>query len=81
MELVDGYQPDLVWFDFDTGYVPPRDLRRFMTFYFNRAAQWKKGVAINDKHEHLFPEHAIVLDFERGKTDRCGRNSGRPIPR
>jgi alpha-L-fucosidase len=67
VELVDGYRPDLVWFDFDTGYVPPRDLRRFMTFYFNRGVQWKKGVAINDKHENLFPR-SIVFDFERGKT-------------
>jgi alpha-L-fucosidase len=67
VELVDGYQPDLVWFDFDTAYVPPHDLRRFMTFYVNRAVQWKKGVAINDKHENLFPR-SIVLDFERGKT-------------
>ena len=48
--------------------MPPEDLRRFLAFYFNRAAQWKKGVAINDKHEHLFPPRANVLDFERGKT-------------
>ena len=68
VELVDGYRPDLIWFDFDTGYVPPQDLRRFLAFYFNRAAQWGKGVAINDKHEHLFPPRANVLDFERGKT-------------
>ena len=25
-------------------------------------------MAINDKHEDLFPAKAIVLDFERGKT-------------
>ena len=68
VELIDGYRPDLIWFDFDTQYIPPQDLRRIMTFYFNRAAQWKKGVAVNDKHEHLFPSHAIVLDFEHGKT-------------
>jgi alpha-L-fucosidase len=67
VELVDGYRPDLVWFDFDTGCVPAEDLRRFAAFYFNKAAQWKKAVAINDKHEDLFPR-CIVLDFERGKT-------------
>ena len=68
VELIDGYQPDLIWLDFDTGYVPKEDLRRFAAFYFNRAAQWKKGVAINDKHEDgVFPK-CIVLDFERGKT-------------
>jgi len=68
VELVDGYQPDLVWFDFDTHYIQPSELRRFAAFYFNRAAEWKKGVAINDKHEDRFPAKANVLDFERGKT-------------
>lgn len=68
VELVDGYRPDLVWFDFDTQFVDHEDLRRFAAFYFNRAAQWNKDVAINDKHEDFFPPHAIVLDFERGKT-------------
>ena len=67
-ELVDGYQPDLVWFDFDTQFVPLADLRRFAAFYFNRASEWKKGVAINDKHENQFPPQSIVLDFERGKA-------------
>ena len=48
--------------------MPKEDLRRFAAYYFNRAAEWKKGVAINDKHEDgVFPK-CIVLDFERGKT-------------
>jgi len=68
VELIDGYRPDLIWLDFDTGFVPKEDLRRFAAFYFNRATQWKKGVAINDKHEDVFPRESIVLDFERGKT-------------
>ena len=32
VELVDGYQPDLVWFDFDTQYIQPEALRRFAAF-------------------------------------------------
>lgn len=67
VELVDGYQPDLVWFDFDSADVDPAALRRFASFYFNRAAQWRKEVAINDKLEGTFPR-CIVLDYERGKT-------------
>lgn len=67
VELVDGYQPDLVWFDFDSADIDRADLRRFASFYFNRAAEWKKGVAINDKSESTFPR-CIVLDYERGKT-------------
>lgn len=68
VEMIDGYQPDLIWLDFDTGSAPREDLRRFAAYYFNRATEWKKGVAINDKHEDgVFP-NCIVLDFERGKT-------------
>jgi alpha-L-fucosidase len=68
VELVDGYHPDLVWFDLDTQFVQPAELRRFAAFYFNRAAQWKTDVAINDKHLDRFPPHSIVMDFERGKA-------------
>ncbi len=67
VELVDGYQPDLILFDFDTYLVPREDLLRFTAFYFNRATQWRKGVVIHDTHEGLFPR-SIVLDFERGKS-------------
>ena len=66
VELVDGYQPDLVWFDNDTPCVDRDNLRRFTAFYFNRAVQWKKTVVINDKTDQ-FPPHSIVLDIERGK--------------
>ena len=66
VELVDGYRPDLVWFDNDTGCVPEAELRRFAAFYFNRAEEWKQSVAINDKTSH-FPPHSIVFDIERGK--------------
>ena len=64
-ELVDNYHPDLVWFDNDTDGVDPLVLRRFAAFYFNRAAQWKKQVLINDKTSR-FPANSVVLDIERG---------------
>jgi len=67
-ELVDGYRPDLVWFDFDTGGIDPADLMQFEAFYFNRASYWNKEVAVNDKHEDRFPSHSIVLEYERGNT-------------
>ena len=82
VELVDGYQPDLIWFDFDTGYVPPQDLRRFLAFYFNRAHQWGKGVAINDKHEGLFPATGERARFRARQDLRAAAIScGRPTPR
>ncbi|HEX5417258.1 MAG TPA: alpha-L-fucosidase, partial [Chloroflexota bacterium] len=41
-------------------------LQRFAAYYYNRASQWNRGVAINHKHQ-AFPEHAAVFDVERGQ--------------
>lgn len=66
-ELVDKYQPQLVWFDWwieEPAFAPY--LRRFAAYYYNRAAQWGRGVAINYKHG-AFPEGTAVYDVERGQ--------------
>ncbi len=66
-ELVDKYQPQLVWFDWwiEQPVFQPY-LQRFAAFYYNRAAQWHQGVAINYKN-NSFAEKAAVLDLERGQ--------------
>lgn len=65
--LVDRYQPELVWFDWwiEQPEFEPY-LRRFAAYYYNRAAQWQRGVAINYKH-HAFPDGTAVFDVERGQ--------------
>lgn len=66
INIVDGYQPDLMWFDFcfeGPEFEPYR--KQYAAYYYNRADQWGKGVAINYKHE-AFPTNAAVLDIERG---------------
>ncbi len=66
-ELVDNYQPEQVWFDWwieQPAFAPY--LKKFAAFYYNRAAQWKRGVVIAYKKE-AFPERAAVLDLERGQ--------------
>jgi alpha-L-fucosidase len=69
-ELVDKYRPEVVWFDWwiEQPVFQPY-LQRFAAFYYNRGAQWKRGVAINYKLKS-FPEKAAVLDIERGKLDQ-----------
>lgn len=69
-ELVDKYQPELVWFDWwiEQPVFQPY-LQKFTAFYYNRGAEWKRGVAINYKNKS-FPEHAAVLDIERGQLDK-----------
>ena len=66
-ELVDMYQPQLVWFDWwiEQPVFKPY-LQRFAAFYYNRGAEWGKGVAINYKNG-AFPKKAAVLDVERGQ--------------
>jgi alpha-L-fucosidase len=71
-ELVDKYRPQIFWFDW---YIAEQHsafepyLRLFAAYYYNRAAEWGVGVAINYKL-HAFPEGTAVWDIERGKLDR-----------
>lgn len=66
-ELVDKYQPQLVWFDWWIERPAFRSyLQEFAAYYYNRGAQWKRGVAINYKN-NAFPEGTAVFDVERGQ--------------
>lgn len=65
-ELVDKYEPQLVWFDWWIGnkkFEP--ELQSFASYYYNKGDAWSKGVAINYKHK-AFPDGTAVLDVERG---------------
>jgi alpha-L-fucosidase len=66
-ELVDKYRPQIVWFDWwieEPAFEPYR--KKFGAFYYNRGAEWQKGVALNYKFG-AFPDRAGVLDIERGQ--------------
>ena len=66
-ELVDKYQPQLVWFDWWIEQpIFQTYLQQFAAYYYNRGAQWDRGVAINYKLQ-AFPEGAAVFDVERGQ--------------
>ena len=68
-ELVDKYQPQLFWFDWWIEQPAFRPyLPRFAAYYYNRAAQWERGVAINYKNQ-AYPPEAAVFDVERGQLD------------
>jgi alpha-L-fucosidase len=68
-ELVDKYQPQLVWFDWWIEQpVFQSYLRQFAAYYYNRGAQWERGVAINYKFK-AFAEGTAVYDIERGQTN------------
>ena len=68
-ELIDKYQPQLFWFDWWIQQVVFQTyLQRFAAYYYSRAAEWGRGVAINHKYE-AYPEGAAVLDIERGQLN------------
>lgn len=72
-ELVDRYRPLVFWFDWWIEQPVFRPyLRRFAAYYYNRAAQWGQGVAINYKNE-AYPTKAAVWDIERGQLAEIRR--------
>ena len=65
-ELVDRYQPGILYFDWwiqNRAFKPY--LKKICAYYYNRAAQWGKEVTINYKHEAL-PPQVGTFDVERG---------------
>ncbi|KAA5537552.1 alpha-L-fucosidase [Roseiconus nitratireducens] len=77
-ELVDKYDPDLIWFDFgitagqDTEYTDNHFspyLQRFASYYYNVSSQRKRPLGIINYKWKAFPEGAAVLDLERSKMD------------
>jgi alpha-L-fucosidase len=68
-ELVDKYQPQVFWFDWwiEQAVFAPY-LQKFAAHYYNRAAEWGKGVVLQHKHES-FPRGTALFDIERGKLN------------
>lgn len=81
VELIDKYQPDMLWFDngVDQRYLDPLKLN-IATYYYNRAKQWGKEVSISTKKAAFAPAGTniatigSILDFEGGipKSIRTG---------
>jgi alpha-L-fucosidase len=66
-EIVDKYNPDLVWFDWWIERPAFKSyLQRFAAFYYDHNAARQQGAAINYKF-NAFPANAAVLDIERGQ--------------
>ncbi len=66
-ELIDLYQPQLLWFDWWIGHRAFEPyLQKLAAYYYNRGVEWQRGVAINYKFK-AFPEGTAVLDIERGQ--------------
>lgn len=73
-ELIDLYEPELMWFDWTVGKYPFQPtFYQFMAYYYNSAIDWNKEVVVNTKFG--YGNNIQVFDIERGKSDKI-----RPFP-
>ena len=66
VEIIDRYQPEVLWFDWwieQEAFEPY--LRKLAAYYYNSAVTWGREVAINYKWTAFAPGSA-VYDIERG---------------
>jgi alpha-L-fucosidase len=66
IEVVENYDPDVVWFDYGLDLVPQWYKKEFAAFYFNRAAAMHKDVTITYKDHYMTPGVG-VYDLEQGQ--------------
>ncbi|ACU73792.1 Alpha-L-fucosidase [Catenulispora acidiphila DSM 44928] len=64
VEVINGYQPDLIWQDFDLNGVQESERLAFLSYYYNKAVSWNKDVVATYKDG--FDTSGEVFDFERG---------------
>ena len=72
VELIDKYQPDMLWFDngVDQRYLDPLKLR-IAAYYYNRAKAWGKEVSLSTKKAAYSPTDkntetiGSIIDFEK----------------
>jgi alpha-L-fucosidase len=68
-EVIDNYQPDLIWFDSWLDEIPEEYQKSFLAYYLNRAKQWQKDVVVTYKQRDL-PMDVGVLDLEKGRMNQ-----------
>jgi alpha-L-fucosidase len=72
-EVVDKYQPDMVWFDSWLDQIPEEYRKEFAAYYLNDAAERGKEVVILRKQDDL-PLDFTVLDHEKSRMSGASEN-------
>ncbi|MFY0601278.1 MAG: alpha-L-fucosidase [Cyclobacteriaceae bacterium] len=71
-DIIDQYEPDLLWFDFGLDKPGFNSVyKEILAYYYNKGLEWDKGVVFQNKNmfQESFPNDLIVLDIERGRMD------------
>jgi alpha-L-fucosidase len=66
IEVIDKYDPDLIWFDFGLDLIQERYVKNFLVHYFNKASQNGKEVEVTYK-DHDLPPGVGLVDLELGQ--------------
>lgn len=70
-EVIDNYQPDIVWFDSWLNQVPEHYRKKFSAYYLNHAQALNKEVVIIRKQNDL-PLSFSVDDLEKSRKNHIG---------
>lgn len=65
-ELMDNYEPDIIWFDNRMNIVGEKYRKQFLADYYNKAQKWGKEVVCTYKAQDM-AEGSAVLDLERSR--------------
>jgi alpha-L-fucosidase len=68
-EVVDQYQPDIIWFDSWLDQIPEEYRQEFCAYYLNKANEWNKEVVIVRKQDDL-PLEVSVDDLEKSRKNK-----------
>lgn len=71
-EIIDNYKPDILYQDFNLHFISQPVLLEFLSYYYNKAAEWNKEVVATFK-DGLNTKCAL-LDYERGGPDDITEN-------
>jgi len=70
-EVIDQYQPDIIWFDYVLDQIPEEYRQKFSAYYLNEAEKLDKEVVIVRKQEDL-PINYTVDDLEKSRKNQIG---------
>ncbi|TFG49534.1 MAG: hypothetical protein E4H40_02835, partial [Candidatus Brocadiia bacterium] len=69
MEVIDKYEPDLIWLESDLPMIPDKHVTDLLAYYFNKASELGKEVLVTYKEQGLPPEIGVE-DFEKGRENK-----------
>jgi len=70
-EVIDQYNPDIIWFDYVLDKIPEEYRQKFSAYYLNEAEKWDKEVVIVRKQDDL-PLNYTVDDLEKSRKNVIG---------